>query len=54
METMEAKKPRPHRSFAPEFSPEIVELCRRSDRSIGQVARKFDLTETNVRTWLNS
>jgi transposase len=51
METMERKKPRPRRSFTPEFKAEIVELCRRGDRSIGQVARDFDLTETNVRTW---
>jgi Helix-turn-helix domain of transposase family ISL3 len=50
METMEKKKPRPRRSFTPEFKAEIVELCRRGDRSIGQVARDFDLTETNVRT----
>jgi transposase len=34
------------------FKAEIVELCRRGDRSIGQVARDFDLTETNVRTWV--
>jgi hypothetical protein len=39
MEIMEAKKPRPHPSFAPDFKPEIVELCRRSDRSIGQEIR---------------
>ena len=52
METMEKKKPRPRRSFTPEFKAEIVELCRRGDRSIGQVARDFDLTETNVRTWV--
>ena len=52
METMEKKKPRPRRSFTPEFKDEIVELCRRGDRSIGQVARDFDLTETNVRTWV--
>jgi transposase len=53
METMEKKgKPRPRRSFPPEFKAEIVELCRRGDRSIGQVARDFDLTETNVRTWV--
>ena len=51
METMERKKPRPRRSFTPEFKAEIVELCRRGDRSIGQVARDFDLTETNVRSW---
>ena len=52
METMERKKPRPRRSFTPEFKAEIVELCRRGERSIGQVARDFDLTETNVRTWV--
>jgi transposase len=52
METMERKKPRPRRSFTPEFKAEIVELCRRGDRSIGQVAKDFDLTETNVRTWV--
>ena len=52
MGTMEKKKPRQRRSFTPEFKAEIVELCRRGDRSIGQVARDFDLTETNVRTWV--
>jgi transposase len=52
METMETKKQRPRRSFAREFKAEIVELCQRGDRSIGQVARDFDLTETNVRTWV--
>ena len=49
---MERKKPRPRRSFTPEFKAEIVELCRRGERSIGQVARDFDLTETNVRSWV--
>ena len=38
METMERKKPRRCASCA--------------ERSIGQVARDFDLTETNVRTWV--
>jgi transposase len=52
METMERKKPRQRRSFTPEFKAEIVELCRRGERSIGQVAKDFDLTETNVRTWV--
>ena len=52
METMERKKPHPRRSFTPEFKAEIVELCQRGERSIGQVARDFDLTETNVRTWV--
>jgi transposase len=52
METMERKKPRPRRSFTPEFKAEIVQLCQRGDRSVGQVARDFDLTETNVRSWV--
>ena len=52
METMERKQPRARRSFTPEFKAEIVELCQRGDRSIGQVARDFDLTETAVREWL--
>ncbi|MEU0483293.1 helix-turn-helix domain-containing protein [Streptosporangium sp. NPDC006013] len=46
---MGKKKPRPRRSFTPEFKAEIVELCRRGDRSIRQVAADFDLTETAVR-----
>jgi transposase len=52
METMERKKPRTRRLFTPEFKAEIVELCRRGDRSIGQVAKDFDLTESNVRGWV--
>ena len=51
MEVMERNKPRARRSFTPEFKAEIVELCQRGDRSIGQVARDFDLTETAVRAW---
>lgn len=46
MESMGKKKPRPRRSFTPEFKAEIVELCQRGDRSVGQVAKDFDLTET--------
>jgi transposase len=53
METMERKTPRPRRSFTPEFKAEIVECCQRGDRSIGQVARDFDLTETAVRAWVH-
>jgi transposase len=52
METMERKQPRARRSFTPEFKAEIVQLCQRGDRSIGQVARDFDLTETAVREWV--
>jgi transposase len=52
MEVMERNKPRARRSFTPEFKAEIVELCQRGDRSIGQVAGDFDLTETAVRAWV--
>jgi transposase len=52
METMAKRKPRPRRSYTPEFKAEIVELCQRGDRSVGQVSRDFDLTETAVREWV--
>ncbi len=52
METVGTKKPRRRRSFTPEFKADIVEACGRGDRSIGQVARDFDLTETAVRDWV--
>jgi transposase len=51
MESM-GNKPRRRRSFTPEFKAEIVELCQRGDRSVGQVAKDFDLTETAVRDWV--
>jgi transposase len=47
------KKPRPRRSFAPAFKAEIVQLCQRGDRSVGQVAGGFDLTATAVREWVS-
>ena len=53
MTSMEQDKPRPRRSFTPEFKADIVERCRRGDRSIGQVAHDFDLTETAVRAWVH-
>src|SRR5688500_3520879 len=52
MESMERSKPRPRRAFTSEFKAEIVELCQRGDRTVGQVARDFDLTETAVRQWV--
>ncbi len=53
METMERKKSRPRWSFTPEFKAEIVDLCGRGDRSIGQVALDFDIGETAVRAWVH-
>jgi transposase len=51
MEDVE-KRARQRRSFTAEFKAEIVELCQRGDRSVRQVARDFDLTETAVREWV--
>jgi transposase len=52
MESVNVRRRRPRRSFTPEFKAEIVELCRRGDRSVGRVAQDFDLTETAVREWV--
>jgi transposase len=51
MESM-GKKPRRRRSFTPEFKAEIVDRCQHGDRSVGQVAKDFDLSETAVREWV--
>lgn len=37
----------------PEFKAQIVELRRRGDHTIGQVARGFGPTESTVRLWVN-
>ena len=49
---MENREKRVRRTFTPEFKAEVVELCRRGDRSVGQVTRDLDLTETAVREWV--
>ena len=43
------QKQRARRSFTPEFKAEAVRLCRVGDRSIPQVAKDLDLTETALR-----
>ncbi|MFE9381844.1 transposase [Streptomyces sp. NPDC007025] len=52
MESMRKKPRRARRSFTPEFKAEIGALCRRRDRSVGQVAKDFGLAETRVRDWV--
>ena len=52
METMERKRPRPRRSFTPEFKADIFERCLAGDRSVTQVAEDFDLTVSAVRGWV--
>jgi len=43
---------RKRRKFTPEFKAEVVELCRKGDRSITEVSRDLDLTESAVRHWV--
>ena len=52
METMARKKPRPRRSFTPEFKADIVARCRTGDRSVEALARDFDLSANAVRQWV--
>lgn len=49
---MNKRSQRPRRAFTPEFRAEVVELCKKGERSIGEVARDLDLTETSVRNWI--
>ena len=46
---MEATRGRTRRAFTAEFKAQVVELCRTSGKSVGQVCRDLDLTETVVR-----
>ncbi|MFJ5553309.1 transposase [Streptomyces sp. NPDC093225] len=52
MENVAKKKPRQRRQFTADFKAEIVELCLRGDRSVPDVCKDFDLTESAVRLWL--
>jgi hypothetical protein len=44
--------PRPGRFFPPEYKAEVVELICTTGKTVGQVARELDLTETAVREWV--
>lgn len=43
---------RKRRKFTPEFKAEVVELCQRGDRSIGEVSKDLGLTASAVRVWV--
>ncbi len=43
---------RKRRAFTKEYKAEVVELIRKSGKSVGAVARELDLTETAVRRWV--
>ena len=52
METMGRKKARSRRSFSKEFKAEVVDLVRTSGKTVPEVCRDLDLTETAVRGWV--
>ena len=43
---------RKRRAYSAEYKAEVVELIRKSGKSVGAVARELDLTETAVRRWV--
>ncbi len=43
---------RKRRSFNAQFKAEAVALCKVGDRTIRQVAKDLDLTETALRDWV--
>jgi len=43
---------RKRRKFTREYKAEAVRLCKVGDRSVGQIARDLDLTETALRSWV--
>lgn len=43
---------RTRRSFTPEFRAEAVRIARTPGKTIAQVARELDLTETSLRAWV--
>ena len=50
--TRGAKERRERRTFDAAFKAEAVRLCKVGGRTIGQVARDLDLTETALREWV--
>lgn len=43
---------RKRRAFTPEFKAEAVRLCKVGDRTVRQVSKDLDLTETALREWV--
>ena len=43
---------RKRRKFTPEYKAEVVKLVRTSGKSIGQLSKELELTETAVRAWV--
>jgi len=44
---------RKRRKFTAEYKAEVVRLVKASGKTVGEVARELDLTETAVRAWVS-
>ena len=44
---------RSRRSFTEQYKAEVVALCQGSEKSISEIARDLDLTESSVRRWVS-
>jgi transposase len=49
---MGVQVPGRRRFFPPEYKAEVVERIRSTGKTVGQVARELDLTESAVRQWV--
>ena len=43
---------RTRRSFTDEYKAEVVDLCRHGGKSMAEISRDLDLTESSVRRWV--
>ena len=43
---------RARRQFTPEFKAEAVRLVRSGGKTVAQIARELDLTDSALRTWV--
>ena len=44
---------RSRRSFSEQYKAEVVALCQGSEKSMSEIARDLDLTESSVRRWVS-
>ena len=49
---MTAEGSRPRRTFTPEYKARVVEWCRTGGKSVADVAKEFELSESVLRRWL--
>ena len=48
------KTRRERRTFKAEYKQQVLELVRAADKSVTQICRDLDLTESSVRKWIKA